>query len=49
LRIREGRRRRSILADLLIAATAHAHDLDLYSRNAEDFAGLEDLVRVIAV
>jgi predicted nucleic acid-binding protein len=44
-----GRRPRSRFADLLIAATAHANRLDLYSRNAEDFAGLEDLVRVVAI
>ena len=36
-------------SNLLIAATAHARRLDLYSRNADDFAGLEDLVRVVAV
>lgn len=47
--VREGRKPRSRLADLLIAATAHAHGLDLYSRNAADFIGLEKLVRVIAV
>lgn len=45
----EGRRPRSRLADLLIAATAHAHGLDLYTRNGADFAGLEDLVRVVAL
>lgn len=46
---REGRKPRSRFADLLIAATAHAHGLDLYTRNGEDFVGLEDLVRVIAI
>lgn len=45
----EGRKPRSRFADLLIAATAHAHGLDLYSRNAADFIGLEKLVRVVAV
>ena len=46
-----GQRRqpRSRFADLLIAATAHANRLDLYSRNPDDFTGLEDLVRVVAV
>ena len=44
-----GRHPRNRFADLLIAATAHAHDLDLYSRNAADFSGLEDLIQVIAV
>ena len=45
----EGRKPRSRFADLVIAATAHAHRLDLYSRNADDFAGLEELVRGIAI
>lgn len=45
----EGRKPRSRFADLLIAATAHAHGLDLYTRNAADFAGLDTLVRVVAV
>ena len=47
--VEQGRRPRSRLADLLIAATAHAHGLDLYTRNGADFAGLEGLVRVVAV
>lgn len=47
--ISEGRKPRSRFADLLIAATAHANGLDLYSRNADHFAGLGDLVRVVAV
>lgn len=47
--VREGRKPRSRFADLLIAATAHANRLDLYSRNAEDFSGLEQLIRVVAV
>ncbi len=45
----QGRKPRSRFADLLIAATAHANRLDLYSRNPDDFTGLEDLVRVVAV
>jgi predicted nucleic acid-binding protein len=45
----EGRKPRSRFADLLIAATAHANNLDLYTRNAEHFAGLEDLVHVVAI
>ena len=47
--VREGRKPRSRFADLLIAATAHANGLDLYTRNRDDFAGLEDLVHVIAI
>lgn len=47
--VREGRKPRSRFADLLIAATAHANGLDLYTRNGDDFAGLEGLVDVIAI
>lgn len=47
--VREGRYPRSRFADLLIAATAHANGLDLYTRNGADFAGLADLVDVIDV
>lgn len=47
--VSEGRKPRSRFADLLIAATAHANGLDLYSRNADDFTGLENVVRVVAV
>jgi predicted nucleic acid-binding protein len=47
--VREGRKPRSRFADLLIAATAHANGLDLYTRNGDDFAGLEGLVRVVAI
>ena len=35
--------------DLLIAATALAASLPLYTRNAEDFRGIEHLVEVIGV
>ncbi len=45
----EGRTPRSRFADLLIAATAHANQLDLYTRNGDDFTGLDKLVRVIAI
>lgn len=44
-----GRTPRSRFADLLIAATAHANGLDLYTRNGADFVGLVDLVRVVAI
>jgi predicted nucleic acid-binding protein len=47
--VSEGRKPRSRFADLLIAATAHANRLDLYTRNGDDFTGLEGLVRVIAI
>ncbi|EUA50479.1 hypothetical protein I552_1415 [Mycobacterium xenopi 3993] len=48
-RSRRGRKLRSHFADLLIAATAHANGLDLYTRNPDDFAGLDPLVHVVAL
>jgi predicted nucleic acid-binding protein len=47
--VAEGRKPRKRFADLLIAATAHANQLDLYTRNADDFAELEHLIRVLPV
>jgi len=44
-----GRQPRRRVMDLLIAATAHAHDARLYTRNIDDFAGLEDLIDIVAV
>jgi predicted nucleic acid-binding protein len=44
-----GRRQRSRVMDLLIAATAHAHSARLYTRNAGDLIGIEDLVEIVAV
>ncbi len=44
-----GRTPRSRFADLLIAATAHANGLDLYTRNGDDFAGLAGLVDVVTI
>jgi predicted nucleic acid-binding protein len=44
-----GRQPRRRVVDLLIAATAHAHEARLYTRNPEDFAGLEELIAVVAV
>lgn len=44
-----GRQPRRRVMDLLIAATAHAHGARLYTRNPRDFAGLDDLVHVVAV
>jgi predicted nucleic acid-binding protein len=44
-----GRSSRTRVADLLIAATATANSLPLYTRNPADFAGLEQIVVVVAV
>jgi hypothetical protein len=44
-----GRQPRARVMDLLIAATAHAHSARLYTRNAKDLKGLENLVDVITV
>lgn len=44
-----GRRPRARVTDLLIAATAVAHGATLYTRNAEDLKGLDDLVRIVSV
>ncbi|MFI1461095.1 type II toxin-antitoxin system VapC family toxin [Nocardia carnea] len=35
--------------DLLIAATASAHNLPLYTRNGSDFRGLESMVDIVEV
>ncbi len=44
-----GRTSRTRLADLLIAATAAAHGLPLYTRNPGDFIGLDGIVHVVGV
>ncbi|WP_432514080.1 PIN domain-containing protein [Kineococcus sp. SYSU DK001] len=41
-----GRKPRARRIDLLLAATARAHDLTLWTSNVGDFAPLSDLVRV---
>lgn len=47
--VQVGRRPRGRIMDLLIAATAHAHDASVYTRNPDDFAGLEDHVVIVSV
>jgi predicted nucleic acid-binding protein len=45
-----GRKPRGTRAvDLMIAATALARDLPLYTRNAKDLRGLEDLIEIVKV
>jgi predicted nucleic acid-binding protein len=44
---RKVRGRRTV--DLLIAATAAAESLPLYTRNADDFSGLQGVVEVVPV
>ncbi len=47
--VEAGRSHRRRVADLLIAATAHANGLALYTRNPDDFVGLGDLVHVVGI
>jgi predicted nucleic acid-binding protein len=47
--VETGRQSRARTMDLLIAATAHAHSARVYTRNADDFAGMDGLVEIIAV
>lgn len=35
--------------DLMIAAVASSRELPLYTRNSDDFAGLDDMLTVVAV
>lgn len=43
-----GRQPRARTMDLLIAATAHAHQAQLITRNASDLRGLEDLLDIVS-
>ncbi|HEY3004467.1 MAG TPA: type II toxin-antitoxin system VapC family toxin [Kribbellaceae bacterium] len=44
-----GRKPRGRLADLLIASTAIANRLPLYTTNPDDYRGTEDLLSIVAV
>jgi predicted nucleic acid-binding protein len=46
---RSGRRPRARVMDLLIVATAHAHDAALYTRNPADLRGLENSLQILVV
>ena len=44
-----GRSQRRRVADLMIAATAMSRGFDLYTRNGDDFLGLEELLTIVVV
>jgi len=43
-----GRQPRARVMDILIAATAHTHDAQLYTRNPKDFKGIDELVQIVS-
>jgi predicted nucleic acid-binding protein len=47
--VKAGRQPRARVMDLLIAATAHAHNVTLYTRNPQDLRGLERLIAIAVV
>jgi len=47
--VASGRKRRGRVADFMIAATAIAEGLPLFTTNPADFTGLDTLVRIIPV
>ncbi len=47
--VESDRQPRSRVMDLLIAATAHAHGARLYTRNPDDFRGLEHLIDIVVI
>lgn len=44
-----GRSPRRRVAELLIAAVAHANGLSLYTRNPDDLVGLHDLITIVTL
>ncbi|MEX2541590.1 MAG: type II toxin-antitoxin system VapC family toxin [Trueperaceae bacterium] len=49
LTVAAGRKGRARRLDLMIAAIASIHGLPLFTRNADDFVGLQDMVRIEVV
>lgn len=47
--VRHGRQPRARVMDLLIAATAHAHEASLITRNSADLRGIEHLVEIVSI
>jgi len=47
--VETGRSHRRRIAGLVIAATAHANGLALYTRNPDDFDGLGKLITVVGI
>jgi len=47
--VQVGRQPCGRVMDLLIAATAHAHGATVFTRSADDLAGLDDLVSIVLV
>jgi len=44
-----GRSHRRRITDLMIAATAHANGMPLYTRNPGDFSGLDGLIEIVPI
>jgi predicted nucleic acid-binding protein len=49
LTVAAGRKARARRIDLMIAAVAAVHGLPLFTRNGDDFVGLDELVKVVDV
>ena len=47
--VKAGRQPRARVMALLIAATAHAHDASLYTRNPDDLNGVEHIVDIVTL
>lgn len=47
--VKAGRQPRARVADLLVAATARTHCAELWTRNGDDFIGLEALIAIRSI